>query len=353
MPPEVLLPLFALTLLANALLVAAAIRGLRRGRADAGAEQVRTASRPAAGPAPFGVRRPDGAPAAARPEARQDPGPPWSTAEAPDEAGTPAPGPELVSDATRPRPTHRTPAASSLVEPALVEPPAAGASAELAAPDPAEPVRHDRREEPATAAQPAAGRRRRTRRKFSMPPLEEDAKVERSIESFLAGAEAGPEPGSSAADRSAGRDPAAATTVAVVAISGLDRLSLADHTSARGSGVLSATPSDDPATIVERTLRGAARGTDEVIVEGAGRFRIVLRATGELAARAYLRRIRATVEPLLETFEGRLHLVTATATVLDEPLEAATATAERRLAAALAAIGDAAEMDGDPRAAAD
>jgi GGDEF domain-containing protein len=104
---------------------------------------------------------------------------------------------------------------------------------------------------------------------------------------------------------------------------------------------------------VERTLRGAARGTDEVVVEGAGRFRILLRGTGELAARAYLRRIRATVEPLLETFEGRLRLVTATATVLDEPLDAATATAERRLAAALAAARDADETDGDPRAAAD
>jgi hypothetical protein len=97
-----------------------------------------------------------------------------------------------------------------------------------------------------------------------------------------------------------------------------------------------AAPSDAVA-IVERTIRGAARGTDLVTIAEPGRFRIVLPATGELAARAYLRRIRATVEPLLGTAERPVGLAVATATALDEPIEDAIGRAERRLVAALEA----------------
>ena len=81
--------------------------------------------------------------------------------------------------------------------------------------------------------------------------------------------------------------------------------------------------------MVERTLRGAARGTDVVTTGGRGRFRIVLPSTGEFAARAYLRRIRATIEPRLEAADRPLRLAVATATVLDEPIEDAVRRAER------------------------
>ena len=86
---------------------------------------------------------------------------------------------------------------------------------------------------------------------------------------------------------------------------------------------------------MERALRGAARGTDRVETLAAGRYRIVLTSTGELAARAYLRRVRATVEPLLEELDPPRRLVVSTATALGEPLGRAGDVAERRLDALL------------------
>ena len=101
---------------------------------------------------------------------------------------------------------------------------------------------------------------------------------------------------------------------------------------------------------VEQELRAAARGTDRVDVVEPGRWQIVLSATGELAARAYLRSVRATVEPILEEMDPPGRLIAATATVLDEPVEQAAATAERRLAALLDAEN---ASDQEPRAAGD
>jgi len=174
----------------------------------------------------------------------------------------------------------------------------------------------------------AAGRK--ARRRFSLPPLDDDhEKVSRSIETFLGGSDATTD---AAGD---GGTAAGATTVAVVAIDGLPA-------TRRRSRSAKAATEDDPVTsalaMVERTIRGTARGSDVVSVADRGRFRIVLPATGELAARAYLRRIRAIVEPLLESADRPLRLAVATATVLDEPVADAVRRADRRLTAALDAM---------------
>jgi hypothetical protein len=114
-----------------------------------------------------------------------------------------------------------------------------------------------------------------------------------------------------------------------------------------GSGLAGAEPSGtDPEPVrspagdtdiahdlLERTLRGAARGSDVVTVEAPGRFRIVLPESGEMAARAYLRRVRATVDPALESADTPLRLVVATATVLGRPVREASDLADRRMAA--------------------
>jgi hypothetical protein len=141
----------------------------------------------------------------------------------------------------------------------------------------------------------------------------------------------------------------APTTVALVAIAGLP---------APGSSRTAADDAagDEAVAMLERTLRSAARGSDEVRVDAHGRFRVVLPATGELAARAYLRRIRATVEPQLEAAPLPLRLIVATATALNVPIRTATAAARTRLDGALAARADGddeADADGEPRAAAD
>ena len=197
------------------------------------------------------------------------------------------------------------------------------------------------------AAPSAASAKRRTRRRFSLPPLEHDARIERSIETFLGGGEAtsageGNEEADGDGPRAGATD---ATTVALVAVV------------QAGSGSVHGRDEGwtDAVAIVERTLRAAARGSDDVAATDPGHFRVALRGTGELAARAYLRRIRATVEPLLHASSPSLDLVSSTATVLDEPLEAAIELAERRLDAAIrTAVTNA---DGstvsDPRAAAD
>jgi GGDEF domain-containing protein len=92
---------------------------------------------------------------------------------------------------------------------------------------------------------------------------------------------------------------------------------------------------DAAVATLERSLRDAARAADRVSATGRGRFRIILPATGELAARAYLRRVRASAEPSLGAAATPLGLVTATSTVLDEAAGVAIAQAEAKLDAAL------------------
>ena len=146
------------------------------------------------------------------------------------------------------------------------------------------------------------------------------------------------------------RSTAVPTTIAVIAIAGINNLAdLSDDpdgddpdgdTVAMIERAVRAGAATDAADVLERTLRAAARGGDEVHGPDSGRYRIVLPATGELAARAYVRRIRATVEPQLEAADRRLRLVVATATALNVPIRTATETAFRRLDAALAADAD-------------
>ncbi len=324
MPTDLLLPAFALTLLANAVLIALAVRGLRRGRTDSA--PTRDWFAPAL-PAhvPGGTPQP--------PEPLADPA-----------AGTPSLSPDPAHDAAPAMAT--TPDAL----PVAAHPDRATASDRV----PAAPIRvraSRPRPSPPTAtpiSPPSPGAEtatRRGRRKFSLPPIDDDhEKVTRSIESFLAGSDGAAEPAeatASASDDDARPKRATGgrarvdgtegpsnlpTTIALVAIAGLDSSS-----GGRDDETI------DPVALLERTLRGAARGGDEVHRAGHGRFRIVLPATGELAARAYLRRIRATVEPQLEAADRPLHLVVATATALNVPIRSATITARRRLEAALAA----------------
>jgi hypothetical protein len=299
MPAGFLLPAFALVLLANAILIAVALRSMRRG----GALDDRPFARPAT---PLTTRRP--APAAEPPQvspARSD-GPATAAAPPAEIAESPDPGPA-------PEPEERT------------EPPAPPRRAAA------------RPKASATTTSRSGGRRRR----FSLPPLDEDhEKVNRSIASFLDGGpsdDADPDVGSvtGATDGEPGQPP---TTVALVAVSGPEDDD-DEPTSPLGLAVAA----------VERALRGAARGTDRVETLAAGRYRIVLASTGELAARAYLRRVRATVEPLLEELDPPRRLVVATATALGEPLGRADDVAERRLDALL----DATRVDDrlKPRAA--
>jgi hypothetical protein len=346
MPAELLLPLFALTLLANAALIALAIRALRRGRFD-GSEGRHSSPPPPAPRAAVAAAQaappPAPPPSAPRAASREPIGPP--TDRGPVEAA-----PIVPAVVARAKPRTRRPTPVAAVEPA---PPtvivAAPPTVLVAAPPEfaAAPPRARSAPPPATAEPPPTTRR--GRRKFSLPPLDDDhEKVNRSIESFLAGVD-GPAgtpvagdtpstPAAPAADTSVtGPSTApptgsrrAPTTIALVAIAGMAAAGSSPTASERAVD-------EDAVTMLERTLRGAARGSDEVRVEGHGRFRIVLPATGELAARAYLRRIRASVEPQLEAADPRLHLVVATATALNVPIRTATAAATRRLDAALEA----------------
>jgi hypothetical protein len=205
-----------------------------------------------------------------------------------------------------------------------------------------------------------------------LPPLDEDQeKVNRSIRSFLAGGPAAAiagaggsrDPGESrSADSANSRPP---TTVAYVAIDcpearhrGATPQGQPDDGLAASHGAAGAAshpPDDDPAlgtarAAVEQALRSAARGTDRIERITPDRFRVVLAATGELAARAYLRRTRATVEPVLEALQPPRRLAAATATALGEPVPHAIETAERRLEALLEA-GRSDDLDVEPRAA--
>ena len=296
MPTELLLPAFALTLLANAALVAVAVRWLIRARSER--DRLDQADRPTA-------RRT----IVARPETAAEPlfsPPPLPIVERP----SPAPPPEpvrrpIAAPHPRPAPTC-TPGPDR--HPRRRRGPGAGRpQARRSQGRVQETSGESRRRDAPASRQPGAGprpkratgddttrseTRRGGRRRFSLPPLDDDhERMTRSIETFLSG-------GDQADAVSAGDDgtdtPTVATTVALVAIHGLD---------ADGPGRSRAV--DDMIATVERTLRSAARSADRVSAVGSGRFRIVLAATGELAARAYLRRVRATLGPSLERPMGR------------------------------------------------
>ena len=357
MPADILLPLFTLTLLANAVLVVVAIRGLRRGSDPGrhggslpgprpgrpGADRARTAE-----PA-MAQRRPAAAAEARRaPEATErqgapvpaEPGPEPRVAEPRAEAAESAPPPAPPATApTDPRPAAPDPAVRSSDSDVAASAPVehgAGPVARDAVVD-AAGLPEAAPRPPRTAAPRSPGR---GRRKFSLPPLDDDhEKVSRSIETFLAGGDdATPADPPAGAPSDGAPDGPGATTVAIVAIDGLRaprrRSSRTGVGRDAGERPAPAAPVDALA-MVERTLRGAARGSDLVSVDRAGRFRIVLPGTGELAARAYLRRVRASVEPILEASEDPLRLVVATATVLGRPVDEAIRAADRRMAAAL------------------
>ncbi len=325
MSNDLFLPAVSLTLVANAVLVAVALRALRRGRTNTASPDALPPARPrdlVGGSPPAHAATPVVTVVAT------PPAPAIAVATGPAQAATPGPDVEPEPDPpSEPEPGRRPASETATAEPAK------------------------RRRSPRAAATPTdrPEPRRRGRRRFSLPPLDDDhEKVNRSIESFLAGSEPAAEPGDGS--QPSVRDSSDATTVALVAIDGLP------GDDDRPSDEAAMTAVEQALAIVERTLRGAARGSDEVAVDAPGRYRIVLAATGELAARAYLRRVRATVEPLLEAAERPLRLVIATATVLDEPVERATEVAARRLAAGLASDRRAAERDApdaEPMAAGD
>lgn len=321
MPTGLLLPAFALVLLANAILIAVAIRSMRRGGA--------------LDDAPFPTRstRPIGR-SASRPAPSSSPAP------APSAPPTVAPAPPPAEAPTAPDASTAQAAAATA---RVADPEDAPSATTTLPPQPAPPEKPRAtparpRKLPATTTSRSGGRRRR----FSLPPLDEDhEKVSRSIATFLDPSIADDSETATDAASGSGDDDTAQppTTVALVAVSGPDE------------GDEPASPLGLAVAAVERALRGAARGTDRVDALGTGRYRIVLASTGELAARAYLRRVRAITEPLLEELDPPRRLVVATATALGEPIGRAGDIAERRLDALL----DAARSDDDvkPRAVPD
>jgi hypothetical protein len=330
MPPDLLMPGFVLVLVANAVLIVFAMRALM------------THSEPADPPAPRAApvdpataRRPppDGEPhrpGTASPTTPATPAPPDETA-TPTETTTPSDeGANAPADAsaaaattaaagaavTKPA-TRRAPAT-----PASRSKPSRGAKPGPAAATPATPTA------PAAKAVAAGTAAKGRRRRFALPPEEDHEKVNRSIESFLAGGDVGAD---AAPD-------AAPTTVAMVALAAP---TAHDHI--------------DPAVAqtLERELRAAARGTDRVQLVAPARWQVTLAATGELAARAYLRAVRSAIEPALDGLRPPLRLVATTATVLDEPVAVAVETAGRRLVSALGAPVAGSGLATEPRAAGD
>jgi len=311
-PADLLLPAFALTLALNAIFVGVAIRALRNGSRDAAA--VRSRSRQPENPA----------------------------------------SPPRASDGPAAEPS--VPPATGVVAAVAVLPPAANAAIDPAQAAPATPRQASGVPDPARfgttrtgtgAARKPTGRRRR----FSLPPLEDQEKVNRSIETFLAGSDV------ATSGPSASPGPGASSTVVTVAVVAL---------SGRPSALV---PPDAPAwrppaelrALLERTVRSSARATDSVAVDRNGRVRIVLTGTGELAAHAYLRRIRAVVEPLAEAADPPVRVAIATATDLGGGVEAARRRAERRLASLVLATDPASAVEPaddieerrEPRAAGD
>lgn len=308
MPADLLLPLIALALLLNAVLVSVAVRQLV---ADA-----RISKLP---PVPGRARVPD--PPRVR-DAAWPPDPAWQPEHArrPEHARPP-------NDARR---TGSRPAPDR---------PRAAASGEAPATDPLS--------DPAAAAGPATQasppRRRppsRTRR-FTLPPETENRdRADRAIELFLSGGrvDSPPRPhprvtpgaivGAIAGERRAHADGRTAS-VAIVAIAGYRTLAADDQGRERADAVAEA---------VETTLRRSARSDDHVVFLGDGRFRILLIGTSEPAAQAYLERVRTACTPWLSVAGVPLDLVTAAAQAgPDGDLSRALRTAERRLGRAAGA----------------
>jgi len=314
MPSNILLPAFLLTLVANAVLVGVAIRLLVRNRTERD-RAARWIERPRAPSRPASPRQP------------VPPVPPAVPAEF--TPGEPTPAAESIVPAATPRSSVKPPRPRPVAPP--LEPrssPSAGTASKAA-----------------RSARPRSDGPKAGRRRFSLPPLDDDhERVSRSIQSFLSGAD-GPD------GTDAGSVPAAIpapTTIAMVAVHGIEGTpassTSSDQTLNDAIGAAVAT--------VDRTLRSAARTADRVTAVAPGRYRIVLPATGELAARSYLRRVRTTVDPSLEAVEVPLALVTATTPVLDESEDAAAARAGARLDAALAGLNRQ-TAGAEPRAAGD
>jgi hypothetical protein len=352
MPDGLLLAAFALTLVVNAVLIVVAIRAMQPGGAlsDQPRRRADESSVGQTDPEP----RAHGAIVGPATVARAAEGPP---AETPSESVAPgapvapvAPGAAVAPPgepvkrrgrtATRPADQDGPPTSPARNRAARQSRPAT--AAEVA---PAQPAAAKRTTRSSKAPAPGGNGRRR---RFSLPPLDEDGeKVSRSIETFLSGGESTPDPAANDADD----DTDVPTTVALVAITDAAPPSSSRESPSRNGHepphpdqdasvdrAESAPPAtNDALAAVERSLRSAARGTDRVDVQQAGRFRVVLASAGELAARAYLRRVRATVEPLLDELDPPRRLAVATATVLDDPLERAEELAERRLATAIEA----------------
>jgi hypothetical protein len=317
MPTGLLLPAFALVLLANAILIAIAIRSMRRGGA--------------LDDAPFPTRStPPIVPSARR-------APPSEHAPAPASAVAPVPPPAETPNAPD------ASMAQAVATARVADPSETSAAQTAVPPDPSprgkpQATKARPRKPPATTTSRSGGRRRR----FSLPPLDEDhEKVSRSIATFLDPSIADDSETTTDAVSGSGDDDTAQppTTIALVAVSGPD------------DGDEPTSPVGLAVAALERALRGAARGTDRVDVLGAGKYRIVLASTGELAARAYLRRVRAITEPLLEELDPPRRLIVATATALGEPIGRAADIAERRLGALLDAARSADDVK--PRAVPD
>jgi GGDEF domain-containing protein len=284
-----MLPAFALTLVVNAVLVLVAIRALRSGQ---GLPRASTSQRPtlplAPDPAAPTQPKPDRTSLPETIEAvsarKTDPAPRTTTARL---TKRPTIGPEK-------RPVARKPSA-------------------------AKPSRRPRSDGKRSTGQGS-------RRRFALPPMDEDhERVNRTIETFLTTPEetALAEPSSDHGDDSGMAGP---TTVAVVAIEGLAELDTHDHPTA-----------DALAATVERALRGAARSSDRVAEVAGHVFRVTLPGRGALAAGAYLRGVRATDAPSLESAATPIRLATATAAALDGDLDAAFVAAIRHVGASAAA----------------
>jgi hypothetical protein len=317
MPTELLLPAFALTLVANAALVAVAIQWLLRARVErddpSPPNHQRRVDRAAPKPTDPAVEPIAAAPTRPDPLA-EEPTPNLAAPPAAQPAKPPrrpsAPAPKAVAPNPEVAPKTRV--------------------AKPASPRSFAPAGPTKRSRAADRDLPTPDTRRGGRRRFSLPPLDDDhERVNRSIKTFLTGSD-----GSDGTDTGPAST-TGATTVAMVAIDGLDP----------DPGPADRRAADAVVATAEKILRGAARSADRVTSLGNGRFRVVLSATGELAARAYLRRVRSTIGPILEAFDLPLDLVTATATVLDDTVPIAIAQAEARLDAALASAARRASDD--------
>jgi hypothetical protein len=310
LPAELLLPLFALVLGLNALLVVAAVRSLWRSRdADAAptwpSPVVERASPAAAVARPAFERAANMLPAAATtPLADVSASPPAGTVPIDAPAST---GIVTAASESRDRASH-VPAEG------LVRTPALGRGATSA---------------PAFNAPKPSGRA--PRRRFALPPLDDDHdKVSRSIESFLSGGDASP-----AGRPATPADPVTVVVLGVALNAGDSQHDGATAASSRSTPDGVAAVTHELEAVLERTVRSTARTADRVSVDRAGRVRITLPGAGELAAHAYLRRIRAVVDPMARSSTPAARIVVATATDLDGVSSIARRRADRRFAAAL------------------